>query len=453
MSVCLRCDWRGDSSPATCPRCGEPLFRPAARAERRPAVPAVPEHAAGDAARTDLDAERSSMNRAHLDRAHEGAPRRRRGWKAAGGVVPVVALAAVVVVVTALTSRSPEPRASDGATPQRVTSDTAAGPPLPPLSGSIVYSRRSPSADRVQLWIWDLSRNEVVAGSVVPKPLELVGSSTAGAGRVGLTWRRDDGTLEAALVDPADVDAEPEPMIAGDLVAWSARGSRVTAARFSEGAPCPRRITVEAIRLQTDVVLDEPPSELRSCGDVISLDSDGSLSYFTYRVGRRLHVAYPGVQRPTVVLQDHALLGVSWAGDMIVQPIGRRNDGALAYFNRKTTEPHPAPVAFNADAAFAFGGVLAWAPNSFEALMLGTSSGRPSPTPGIYLLDTLPSDGIDPPRWVMEASGPTSATYTREGIAIVATGGDVFAIHDGGVSEVPRPVGAPLVDGRVTWVP
>jgi hypothetical protein len=440
MSVCLRCDWRGDTVPAACPRCGEPLFRSAAPIAPRPAAPVAP--GAGEAPPTHLDA----------DRARDAAPGRRRRWKAVAGVLPVLALATVVVVVTALTSGSSGGIANDGATSEPAAS-VAAGPPLPPLSGSIVYSRRSPSADRVQLWIWDLSRNEVVGGSVVPKPLDLVASSTSGAGQVGLTWRRDDGALEAALVDPAELDAEPEPMIAGDLVAWSARGSRVTAATFSEGAPCPRRITVEAIRLQTDVPLDEPPSELRSCGDVISLDSDGGLSYFTYRLGGRLHVAYPGVQRPTIVLRDHALLGVSWAGDMIVQPIGRRHDGALAYFNRKTTEPHPAPVPFNADAAFAFGGVLAWAPNSFEALMLGTSSGRPSPTPGIYVLDTLPSDGIDPPRWVMEASGPTSATYTGGGIAIVATGGDVFAIHDGGVSEVPRPVGAPLVDGRVTWVP
>ena len=358
----------------------------------------------------------------------------------------------MVVVVTAVTS---DP--SDG-TPGRRTSPGRgiggeAGPPLPPLSGSLVYSRRSPSAERVQLWIWDLARGVVESGAVVPKPLELVGSSTAGEGRVGLTWRRNDGTLRAALVDPSEVSVEPEPVIAGDLVAWSARGSRVTAARFSEDAPCPRDVTIAAVRLQPGVRLAERPSELTACGDVISLDSDGSLSYFTYRVGGRLHVAYPGVERPRVVLRGHGLLGVSWAGDMVVQPIGSRNDGALAYFNRKTTEPHPAPISFNGDTAFAFGGILAWAPNSFEALVLGVSSGRPSPTAGVYALDTLAGDGIDPPRWLMEASGPTSATYTREGVAIVATGGDLFAIHDAGVSAVPLPVGAPLVDGRVAWIP
>jgi hypothetical protein len=138
---------------------------------------------------------------------------------------------------------------------------------------------------------------------------------------------------------------------------------------------------------------------------------------------------------------------------MIVRPIGRRREGALAYYNRRTTGRSAEAIAYNADASFAFGGVLAWAPSSFEALVLGVSSGRPSPTPGIYALDTLLADGIDPPRWVMEASGPTSATYTGDGVAIVATAGDVFAVHDGGVSTVPLPLGAPLVDGRVAWIP
>ena len=445
MSVCLRCDWRGDAAPAACPRCGEPLFRPeATRARHDPPPASVPARPRVQEAPREQGAAPTPVPVA----AHS----RRRGWRAASGGLPILALAFVVVVVTAVTSDRSDGTPSRGATPGPGVG-VEAGPALPPLSGSIVYSRRSPSAERVQLWIWDLARDVVESGSVVPKPLELVGSSIAGDGQVGLTWRRSDGTLQAALLDPSDVSAEPEPMIAGDLVAWSARGSRVTAARFSEDAPCPRNVTIAAIRLQPGVRLEERPSELTACGDVISLDSDGSLSYFTYRVGRRLHVAYPGVERPRVILRDHGLLGVSWAGDMVVQPIGAQNDGALAYFNRKTTDPHPAPVAFNGDTAFAFGGVLAWAPNSFEAFVLGVSSGRPSPTSGVYALDTLASDGIDPPRWLMEASGPTSATYTREGIAIVATGGDVFAIHDAGVSEVPLPMGAPLVDGRVAWLP
>ncbi|HSL11079.1 MAG TPA: hypothetical protein VLA82_07170 [Actinomycetota bacterium] len=368
----------------------------------------------------------------------------------AAAVLPLALVAAVIVVGTAATSGPADPTPDEGA---EGTPSVSMAPFLPPLTGSIVYSRRSPSADRVQLWIWDLERGDVIAGSVLPRPLEIVGASVAGRGRVGVTWRRGDGVLQAAVVDPSDVEAEPELIVEGDLVAWSARGSRVTAATLTRGAPCPQRVTIDAVRLQPDVRLVEAPSELRTCGDVLGLETDGAVSYFTYRSGRRLHVAYPGVRRPTIVLRDHELLSASWAGDMIVRPIGRRREGALAYFNRKTTDPSAAPVAFNADATFAFGGVLAWAPNSFEALVLGVSSGRPSPTPGIYALDTLPTDGIDPPRWVMEASGPTSATFTRDGVAIVATGGDVFAVHDGGVSPMALPVGAPLLDGRIAWIP
>jgi hypothetical protein len=326
-----------------------------------------------------------------------------------------------------------------------------AGAAPPPLSGSLVYSRLSPSAERLQLWVWDLARHVVEEGPVVPTPVQLVASTTGGASDVGLTWRRPDGRLEAGLVDPADPEAAVEPVLRGDLVAWSPRGGRVSAATLRRTHPCPRPLAVRAVRVDRRVF--EQAFRTTTCGDVMSLSADGAVTYFTLKVDGRVHVAYGGISRPTIVLRHHALLGVSWAGDMIVQRTRGPRSGTLAYFNRRTTALEPRPVPFEGDPSFAFGGVLAWAPNAFEALAVGTAAGRPSPVSGVYLLDTLPGDGIDPPRWVMEASGPTSATYTRDGVGIVATGGDVFAIHDGAVHEIALPLGAPLADGRVAWIP
>lgn len=446
MSVCLRCDWRGDGRPTACPRCGEPLFRPEPPRRARRSSP-LPDGTDVGAVHDVADAPRHDVARHDAPRDHDDAAFAPRGSRVGAVALPVAFLLVIVVVTIATGGAADE--APVGPSDADVASSSV-GPPPPPLSGSLVYSRLSPSADRVQLWLWDLADHEVDEGPIVAKPVQLV-ASTAG---VGLTWRRDDGALEAALVDPADPRASPEPLLRGDLVAWSPRGARVSAATLRRGEPCPRPVGVRAVRL--DGVARRVPEQtfrMATCGDILSLAGDSSVTYFTLRVGSRVHVAYGGISRPTIVLRDHALLGVSWAGDMIVQRTRGPASGSLAYFNRRTTAPAPMPVPFGGDPSFAFGGVLAWAPNAFEALVVGTSAGRPSPISGVYVLDTLPGDGIDPPRWVMEASGPTSATYTRDGIGIVLTGGDVFAIDDGRVSEVPLPIGAPLADGRVAWIP
>jgi hypothetical protein len=444
MSVCLRCDWQGDVSGDACPRCGAPLFRPEPpRARRSPVASVRPdrlEQPGAELGRTaDAGGRLPEATGGEMGSAPGHAPsavRRAAAW----AVAAMLAVAAVVAIDVLSPPERRSPAGSDGRT---------VAPP--PLTGSLVYSRRSPTADRLQLWRWDLEIGAVEPGPIVPKPFHLVASTSTDEARIGLTWRNESGTLSAGVVDPYDDASSPEAMISGDLIAWSPRGTRVSSATLARTSPCPRWLVIRAVRIEQRAF--DRSLRMRTCGEVLTLAGDGVVTYFTLRRDGRAHIAYGGLDRPAIVLRNHALLGISWAGDMIVQSTAGSSAGELAYFSRRTTEPDPRPVPFNGDTSFAFGGVLAWAPNSFEALVVGTTAGRPSPTPGVYLLDTLPGDGIDPPRWLMEASGPTSATYTGDGVGIVLTGGRVFAYADGVVTEVPLPLGAPLADGRVAWIP
>ena len=441
MSVCLRCDWRGEAPGEACPRCGVPLFRPEPPRTPRGAASSAP--SARPAPST--GAERPSGTGPPVGEgpseptAHDEprAPRRAFVWVAAA------ALAVVAMVLVAVSSPAEGPPPAGGDRERTVLP--------PPLTGSLVYSRRSPSADRLQLWVWDLERGDVAPGPIVPTPSQLVATSAAGEPRIGLTWRHESGKLSAGVVDPYDGAATTRPIVSGDLIAWSPHGTRVSASTLGRTASCPRSLLVRSVRVEQRVF--DRSLRMRTCGEVLTLAGDGAVTYFTLRLDGRTHVAYGGIERPVIVLRNHSLLSISWAGDMIVQSTAGPNAGELAYFSRKTTDPDPRPVPFNGDTSFAFGGVLAWAPNSFEALVVGTTAARPSPTPGVYLLDTLPGDGIDPPRWLMDASGPTSATYTGDGVGVVLTGGEVFAYRRYLVTEVPLPFGAPLADGRVAWIP
>jgi hypothetical protein len=161
------------------------------------------------------------------------------------------------------------------------------------------------------------------------------------------------------------------------------------------------------------------------------------------------------------VLDGHVLASVSWASDMLVRPAkvadggGRSSvvvDDRLGYAlaTSDVVGGYGASPYRLGDEPFRARRVLAWAPNSFEALAIGRADDGAR---GIYVLDTLPSDGLSSPRRVATADGPTWATYTGDGVAIVFTGGDVLAIEGGAVVPVEVPLGSPLPDGPVTWIP
>ncbi len=372
----------------------------------------------------------------------------------------------IVTVVGFLSTRGGEPAADGGRAPGSTRGPTSPGA-AGPLSGTLVFARAGTS-DRAELWRWDLASGSIEEGPTVPRPLEIVNASAAGEGWVGLTWRRRDGRLQSGVLSSMEVGTVPTPLLAGDLVSWGARGGRVSAAVRGAAAGCERRITVRGLQLVPR--LREPTFRTTLCGDVMSLGRAGTVTYLTLRERERIAVAYAGGEEPRIVLADHALASISWARDMLVQPatyaasvapFGREPalpDGSsvvlgtgLGYLSGASTDRDapPAPYVVG-DEPFTLDRVLAWAPDAFEALVVGWVDGRP----GLYVLDTLPGNGIAAPVRVGRAAGPTWATYTGDAIAIVVTRGDVLAIDDDGVvRELEVPPGSPTADGPVAWLP
>jgi len=464
--VCLRCDWSGAADGPRCPRCGVAVFRadPPRPGPRRPVArvpasrPANPEASS----RRSLDARIPIPTDVPVDDDRPddvGDPRRRTRR-------PRVVAAAAVLVALALGGALWGGPGGDAERPS---------PPIgrarqvaPPLTGTLVYARGGDS-DGVQLWTWDLAAGVVTGGPLAPRPLDLVGLAGVDRGVVGITWRAPNGGMRAGVLPTLDRDARIRRIMAADLVSWGARGGAVSAVTTTERGGC-GRVVVDGFRLQTE--LREPALTAQLCGRVLSIGRAGAVTYLSVLRGDDVSVVYPGIGSFREVLPDHGLASVSWASDMIVLPfprpaarvpLGRDVDLALAetaagqapavvpaaYFSQGFDRASP-PVRYGTDdEPFLLERVLAWSPDSFEALALGTLGARR----GVYRLDTLPGDGVDVPGLVIEGSGDAWATYTRAGSAVVTIGYRVYVVTDGLTRELPGEPGVPLPDGPMTWIP
>ncbi|HEX6131438.1 MAG TPA: hypothetical protein VF044_06875 [Actinomycetota bacterium] len=376
----------------------------------------------------------------------------------AGAVGSAVAVVAALATIAVLAVR-PAPD---------VPSASPSPGPSPRLTGTLVFARLGTS-DLLQLWRWDLATGRVGPGPVVRRPVELVNASAARPGWVGLTWRLSDGRLRAGVLRSLDVAASPATLITGDLVSWGARGGRVSAARRGPRSGCERDVRVLGTQLRPR--LREQAFRVRVCGDVLSLGRAGAVTYATVLDRGRLAIGYVAGEGFRRVLDGHVLASVSWASDMLVRPAKVADAGAPAASggggparSSVVVDDRLGYAQATSDVVGGYGAspyrlggepfrtarVLAWAPNSFEALAIGRADDG---VRGIYVLDTLPSDGLSSPRRVATADGPTWATYTGDGVAIVFTGGDVLAIDGAAVVPVEVPLGSPLPDGPVTWIP
>jgi ribosomal protein L40E len=425
-AVCLRCDWEGETRATRCPRCSTVLFRPAEREDRQQV------HDAGDKwiqvrpGRRGSEAPPSAPSP-----AGPGYEPVRRSNPAA-----VIALVtAILVVGTAVFFRA--------FTESPVPADRAN--PTWSASGELVFVA-SDGADRARLWRWDLETGDAELGPIVDRPVELVSASVV-TGSVGVTSITPGGELGASLVRFPASAYDPEPLISGDLVAWATDGSRVVAVRNGEPqtgchAESGARITSFDLPTQASVV------DLRVCADVTSIARAGITTFFTRRSPRGTWIRYVGIHRSHDVLAGYTLLAASPTGDLVVAAGPKSGGAAHLYWQGNTAGP--VPYGSGANLLFV-DRVLAWSPDAGHALVLGRLGFRDA----VWSIRAGAGSSTDirQPELVVDAVGPTWATYAADGTAYIESNGELVTFRDERVQRVQMPPSVPTPYGPLVWLP
>jgi hypothetical protein len=203
------------------------------------------------------------------------------------------------------------------------------------------------------------------------------------------------------------------------------------------------------------------------CGDVVSVGRDQASTYFTLTTRAGGGIFIPGYQRRAhLVLPGHAVLSVAPTGRMLVAPLDRDPEEVRIGPWRARTERdppprpaagpaavwsgvgRPAPLALGRD-QLVVGRVLAWSPSAARALVVGVLRD----VLGVFAIDTSADAADRTPRLVTELRGAVGATFARDGTALLAMGGRLYAVRAGGLRDVPLPEGAPAPSGPVVWLP
>lgn len=445
-AVCLRCDWQGEAG-GTCPRCGAPIYRPV--------DPGSPRRAAARATGERVEAEQPAEPSTTALRA----PRERdeAGWMAepvrrTTSLRAVVAVAATAfgIVLVLLLRGGPDPLDPPGV----LASPSPAGLP----NGILVYA--APAGEgAARLWLWDLVANEVRRGPLVPEPISLHNVGSPGYGWIGVTAAAPDGGREAAVLDLLDAAARADLIGSADAVSWTREGATTVLVDQSPAAGgCRREVRVVAVHVDvegSEVLLDD-----EVCGEVVSVGRT-SLGYFATRLRPGgADIVGLGYRDAGVVLEGHALLGISPGGEMLVTP-GRgvpgqseAPDGAPS----DVTGPallfeqfggDPVPYVVRGD-AFTIHRILAYGPGSVEALVLGRPRGE---DPGVWWIPLRATDerSLEPIR-LGSADGSTAAAYAADGTAFVLSGVRLWVVRDDRLMPLDLPEGAPFPRGPIVWV-
>ena len=260
--LCLRCDWTGRTSSASCPRCGAQMYD-----------------------RTDRERDGSATERSW------------RGWIATGLVV-VLAAVAFVTIQHFTPATAPSSANTTG------------------LQGYLVYP--APDAGRERLWIWDLAAGTVQPGPVVHAvPSALVTTYSVEDSWVGLTIPRGDGASEAAVLRGADPGAQPVQLGSGHIVAWQEGGAFVSLVRSEPRGGCRNRLVVATVSLADRISgrsLDQTV-----CGRPVGLLRDSTSPYVTLRTARDVTVDRVAADTLSPILRGYSALGATLNGDFLVR--------------------------------------------------------------------------------------------------------------------------------------
>jgi hypothetical protein len=282
-TLCLRCDWSGDTRASTCPRCGAKLFdRPSADPDPTP--------------------ERSW-----------------RGWIATT-IVLVVAVAAFVTI-------------------QRFT--PSAPPPTTGLDGYLVYA--GGTRDQVRLWVWNLSTDTIQPGPVLPAtPSAIVSLYAVEDSWVGLTLPEAHGA-GARVVRSADASAQPVTIAHGGSVAWQDGGLFVSSTRSDRTHGCFRRVVVGTLSLSDRIGRHTSPFLL--CGKVAGLFRDSLSPYLETSRHGHFQIWRVFADQLSPLLSGYEPLGASQNGDFLVR--SSRGRAGMYYPSSTPGENKPVMIALH----------------------------------------------------------------------------------------------------------
>jgi hypothetical protein len=391
--VCLRCDWTGDTRDAACPRCGTTLF-----GSSRTPEPERP-----------------------VARQPDATPEPRRPWRARIAVAAVLAFA---VVAFAFVQLHPGPATGVSSVAGR--------------EGYLLVPAGAPGG--VRLWVWDLAAGTAVPGAFLgTMPESMVESVSLQDAWVGITTRTGNGGRTASVLRQLGPNDRPIVVARGRFISWSPAAGYVSVARARPLGGC--RTDLQVRTWFVTIRSQERRFSGPVCGDPVAFGRAGQVPYIALVAGGRLRIAQVGNDFLSTRLRGHTILSVSQEGDLLVQAPG----GPLELWY----EPS-APIRVGASTSGLFPDtVLAWSPDGSEAYIAGSDGG----VHGIFRLTVGPRPRPRQPDLVMATSAvEMSVAPGLSGDAYLATDGVVHRWHEGVLSEVPVPPGAPVPQGPILWV-
>ena len=447
LRLCLRCDWQGETRAAICPNCAAPLY---VVGDHRPEGAGVPVRGHSE--------ERSREAASTASMAPSGTPPRppdpppsptnlvEPSRRSALAFV-LVALALTVTLGSWLNAHKERPAGAESTRRD--------------LTGTLVYA--APDGQGwSRLWRWDLATGLVAQGPRVRTAIELVNASGANVGWVGVTSELADGSLRASVLRSLRSDDSPMSILSGDIVSWEARGTVVVAVRRGPlTSGCERRVTIRWAKLVT-ATRERRFADPALCGDVLSVGVDDTATYFTLSRSGHVGLFLAGFHRIHLMLPDHALVGISSVGDMLVVPSTSLPGRPLVAVRpgQVSAELANTELFFRGRGAntltrygvsnerFAINRVLAWSPDASAALVIGRLGVRR----GVFELRAGPEDEPRLPVYLAPAEGTAFADYSHDGAAMVLTQAGLVTVIDGVVSALRPPTGGPTPTGPIVWL-
>ena len=448
--TCLRCDWQGATKGTKCPNCAAPLY---VVGDHRPEgagapVRGHPEERNREAASTASMAPSGTAPRPPDPPPSPTDPLESSSRSSRPALAFVLA-ALVLTVALGSWLNAHKQQAAPAASTQ------------PDLAGTLVYA--VPDGEGwSRLWRWDLATGLVAQGPRVRTAIELVNASGANVGWVGVTSELADGSLRASVLRSLRPDDRSMSILSGDIVSWEPRGTAVVAVRRGPlTSGCERRVTIKWAKLVT-ATREQRYADPALCGEVLSVGVDDNATYFTLSRSGRVGVFLAGFHRIHLVLPDHALVGISSVGDMLVVPSTSLPGLPLVAVRpgQVSAELANTELFFRGrgsntltrygvgDDRFAINRVLAWSPDASAALVIGRLGGRR----GVFELRAGPEDEPRLPVYLGRAEGEAFSAYSHDGVAIVLTQAGLVSVIDGVVATLRPPTDGPAPAGPIVWL-
>lgn len=227
---------------------------------------------------------------------------------------------------------------------------------------------------------------------------------------------------------------------------------------------CHREVAIDLIRVETGDA-ERVFSQRHLCGGLLSVGHAGVATYFARISNDRLGICYAGIGVAHPVLDDHTLIAVSSAGDLLVTAAERPTSSELDRVRSSVgTAPLVAPVGSTVLYWRGLGGpvlltgegdvvvidlVLAWSPDALRAVVAGRLGERE----GILEIRVGPGNERRAPAFLIGATSGTGATYATDGTAYIAANGRLFVYSAGRLMPIALPEGAPPRAGPLVWLP